>query len=304
MSTRSRIQRLERELRQSVSGNDHEVAMAHLVGTIDGLFWPDAIRLDQLHVMPTVKNQRELYLKTGIAWAGLPVGKDAAGWKSNQRLRESLENAGLVSLSRTGSKPLIKPTEAAMRDMRQRLGLYQSDSIAVLAIKIRTAIALVAAGSLRGEPDSHPWAPGELGWCHETWLFDCEYSEQPTRDDWAFHAGLALPLLVDGVLETRQTTIRHVCYRFNPRVEPDVSVEPLTEGHVEKFLDGIEELAKATEERPKLEASEDVQDVYFNAFHDQLARNESHKRTDEIWIPLPATSIGVLTGSVKSNSGD
>ncbi len=292
MTLRTRLKALERN--EGPRKSDHDNLMADLIGTIDGLFWPDALELSQLESMPTVKNQRELYHEAGIAWAGLSDGRDAAAWKTNQRQREALEKSGLVTFLSTGATPLLKPTAAAMTDWRQRLGLYHAGSVEVLKLKMRCAIALVNEGSLREEPDAHPWAPGELAWCHETWLFDRTYKELPTRNDWARYAEIALPLLIEGSLETKQTTLKHVCYRLTPKPDDIKPVEPIKEKHVEEMLGTIERLSAAEEAAPARSVNEDVEDVYFSAFHRQLAKNEQHKRTDEIFIPLPATSIGVI----------
>ena len=64
-------------------------------------------------------------------------------------------------------------------------------------------------------------------------------------------------------------------------------------------MDAIEELAKAEEPAPKRQVSESIEDIYTEAFHDQCDRNEQHQRTDEISIPLPATSIGVVQRKLK-----
>ena len=228
MSVRTRLNQLERG--KKATPDNFDAAMAHLIGTIDGLFWPSAYELEKLHILPTIQNERTQYHETGIAWSGLSTGRDAAAWKTNQRQREALEKAGLITINRAGSKPLVKPTPEAMRDMQQRLGLFHSESVDVLKVKVRTMIALVAEGSLREGPDAHPWAPGELCWCHETWLFSREYSELPMRCNWAPLQELVLPLLIDGTLETKQTTIKHICYRYNPRRDEwDHPAKPVTE---------------------------------------------------------------------------
>ena len=302
MNLKGRLGKLERFNKSDLA--DHDSLMASLIGQIDGLFWPTTFDESDWSALPTIYRMRRQYHERGIAWAGLAADRNAAAWKKNQRARESLRKAGLITINKEGRVPLIKPTAEAMDQARTRLGLHNRQSLEVLRIRLIVALGLVSLGEFREQPDAHPCAPGELGWCHELWITDeDDYSSRPTRSDWAPFAKMVLPLLISGEIEFKQTTVGHVCYRLCcpewQKLAP-ASIEDL-ESEQAKFLKAAKELGEhcAQSSDPECQVSDDVKEIYFAALQDQLSVNRNHPKTHEIFIPLPATSIGVPTAQER-----
>jgi len=288
MSNRARIRSLERErqLLSIAAPSNHDVALASLLGAVDGLFWPVSYSMGDVSKRAVLHRLRRQYHETGIEWSGLSDGKNAASWKSNQRLRESLLDAELITMTKTKSTPLVKPTESAHQRMRSRLGLFLENDRLPKSKLIAAMIGKLSKGSLR---EADPMAPGESGWFSEQWLFHQTYAELPTRKDWLPYTEQILPLLVCGSLESNQTTTGHICYRSTVEVEPtedrlssDEAFEKL-----KKRIQECRQLEQPTEKVAPIE--EPVEAVYYRAFDARCEQNKHFDPAKEIFVPLPAT---------------
>lgn len=274
MSSRSRLQKLQRHINADI--DKHDIAMADILGKIDALFWPRTFSMDKWNVHAALFQLRKRYRANGIRWKGLASGRDSASWKTNQRLRDSMEAEKLITVSRGDSGPSVKLKN--MESLRASLGLFtRSQSIGIFA-------QCVLGPELQlDEPD----AP-RTAWCGETWLFQRTYKELPTRHDWDLCAERVIPLLVDGSLEYKQTTIGHVCYRVADPTPADESAE--TPYSDDEICEAIKQIAEADHKPPIPTASKQAIRAYYDSFDSAMNENSRLDPEYEIAIPLPATS--------------
>ena len=264
-STRARLNRIQR---RSVSNDNHDIAMASIIGTIDGLFWPHMFTdWRKFNLNAVIYRNQRLYHEKGVEWKGLAEGRNAASWKSNQRLRDSLAETGRIKITRTSGTPLVKPTN--MGRERAKLGLPTVRSPSTFYMYIKVLLAAMHGGSIDEE---HPLAPRDSGWCIECWIADSTYDEKPMRGDWFHFQDVMLPLLVAGLVECKQTTIGHLCYRAICEEQDDPNED-------------------TTYYESAAEVHEEIDKTYFDAWETQQALNLTGDPGHEIWIPLPATSF-------------
>lgn len=292
MSIKSRLAKLQRNSTVFKPG-DYDEAMANLLGATDALFWPMSFEMNKVNVRAPLQRLQKQYHESGVEWSGLSSGRNAAAWKSNQRLREVMAEKGLVTLTKTNGVPLVKMVDTD--GFRRRLGLYTTRCSAVLRVLICAVL-----GPLVESDD--PRAPRQSGLCSETWLSGRSYTDWPCRTDWIPFGEVVLPLLTAGTLKSTQTTLGHILYHVDTSQgssestndqfvnEMTTLAETSTEISNARLVKAIEALADDSDDPPPPELPDEIYNVYINAFNEQKAKVSYFDPGHEIWIPEPATS--------------
>ncbi len=194
----------------SVSQSDplveHRRHLATILGTADGLYWPYRYARGS-GSMAGLLTARESYRSDG--WPYTVTGIDAAGWKSDERLRKSMAAAGLVTIGTTGQ---ITLTPATMERVRAGLGL--------VTLAGPVCNYLVVSLQQHADTESHHRRAG--GWIGESLIFGKEYTG--SSSDWHDQTVCMVPMLTAGIVESTTTTASHIYYRATgieyPSIQP------------------------------------------------------------------------------------
>ena len=212
MSIKRSLKRLEAIT--GVSGanslDGHLDAIAGILGTIDGTMWP--IRsVGHNKANCAIQQHQKRYHTNGISFQGLSGGGSDRAWKSDERLRAALVDAGLITIQRMSKANAgIKITPWAEDAVRRACGLPSFRD------------AFIVFELLKLLP---PFFPD--GWVAESDLFNANYQDRTNGSDWGRDTELIVPLLVAGVVESHTSTNAHVFYRVSGGAFPDIQAKPI-----------------------------------------------------------------------------
>jgi hypothetical protein len=206
----------------SASESQNLGPLCELAGLIDGLHFPFRQYGGRVSVLTSIGQQRREYRRAGILW-NLADGT-ARGWKSAQRLRDSMQAAGWIDIHRDGELR-VRLTTAGDSLARQALGLPTSNNW--LPMRLTEMLS-------EFEPDR----PG--GWLSENTLVG----------DTGDRAGLAdclLPLLSLGIIESLSSTVGEVFYRkaSEPPASPEDCSAMAIDGQVDALLESYQSAFEA-----------------------------------------------------------
>jgi hypothetical protein len=199
----------------SQTNHHHLPQLVELAGLVDGLHWPYRQHGGRVSVLTSIVQQRRACRERGLVWS-LADGT-ARGWKSAQRLRDSMQAAGLVEVNRDG-------------ELRVRL-TTQGDTLA------RQSMALPTINSwlprrlldlLTELPEDRP----------EQWV--SELAIAGTEGDKQALANVMMPLLTGGFVESLSSTSGEIFYRKVN--EPPASPEDAPESSNDEQGDHLNEV--------------------------------------------------------------
>lgn len=258
MTLRRRLNKLENEL-TSVNGGDlraaileHARTLCDILGRVDALWWPIRAGIHSRWRGAVIERQREYRRFGGIPYSS-GGRSDSTKWKSDERLRKSMRDSGLITISKKSGQPRLQIVPHVEVSIRQ--GILGLDWHGMLF-----------AALLQKVHDDNDLQCRKGGWVSEVRAFGSDYKERPHQNDWFADESKVLPLLIGGHVETETTTTGHIYYR-TVRV-PDCDPVPV-----------------------ELDYDEALADVYLDSWlADHNGR--VHWAVDdpyEVFIPLPAS---------------
>jgi DNA-binding transcriptional ArsR family regulator len=254
MSLKRQLNKLESQSVAIESGDllptiqENGTVLASLLGRIDALWWTHRYNSKS---SIAIHQHRRRYRQLGVEWKS--GGADSA--KSDQRLRDRLERAGIVKLSRSGGSVFLKLTPQAEQAIRQLCGLRTIPlEVQKLYFELWGEMAQEKIPEVRSG-----------GWILENYFFNTEHKTRVSG--WFEFEEKVIPFLVSGALESKSSTVLNMFYRVTDI--PHSGVEP---------LEGI-----------KTDAT--FRDSYLDTWMDEFDKRENLKPLDphEIFIPLSAS---------------
>lgn len=212
--------------------DQHGGHLVKLLAMIDAAFWPERQAENAMQKLIV----RRRYHEGGLEWSGTSGGGSGRAWKSDQRLRDQLQAAGLITLKKTKANlPLVRLTPQSEQMARCLVGIPD----------MFFAPGIVKAIQVNEDRQG--------GWCCETSVFGTDYAARPQSSDWDHATLLVLPLLVSGCVESRCSTNNSIFYRVTDRklpeyVQCDQSKDyDLARLYIDEFFDNLKRFESLNE---------------------------------------------------------